>query len=135
MVLPDTAERTFGRFGRMVQRVVSTRGLELVELEDPDFERAFVTTSSDQVEARYILSPSMMKRILEFRQRTGSGFRLSFADSMLHAAIPLSRDLFEMAASRSLVDDAPIREMVRDLEWLSGIVEEMNLNTRIWTKR
>ena len=46
------------RFGR----------LEEIELEDPEFMEHFRVYSTDQVEARYILSPSMMERLLAFRR-------------------------------------------------------------------
>ncbi len=39
--------------------------LKSVKLEDPIFEKKFEVYSSDQVEARYLLTTSFMERILE----------------------------------------------------------------------
>ena len=40
---------------------------ELVKLEDPEFEKSFVVYSGNQTEARYILSTSLMRRILDYK--------------------------------------------------------------------
>ena len=45
-----------------------------VELENPVFEKIFNTYSKNQIEARYILSPAMMERILEFRKQSIKGY-------------------------------------------------------------
>ena len=49
------------------------QGLQRVNLEDPVFEQAFEVAASNQVEARYLLTPSFMERLLElsrsFRRR------------------------------------------------------------------
>ena len=42
-----------------------------VRLEDPVFEDRFNVYSDDQVEARYILTPKIMNRIVELEDRFG----------------------------------------------------------------
>jgi hypothetical protein len=133
-VLPDRAQRLLGGLGQSLQGLTSTYG-QLVKLEDPEFERLFVVYSSDQIEARYILSASLMARISAFRIKSGQALRLGFVDSKLYAAIDLRRNLFEPRLFRSLADRALYREFWDDLELLTGIVDDLNLNTRIWSKR
>ena len=41
----------------------------LVKLEDPEFEKHFVVSGEDQVEARYILSTCLMQRLTDFRNK------------------------------------------------------------------
>lgn len=134
MVVPDFAERWMGRFGRSIQALGIGRPGSLVKLEDPEFERAFAVYSDDQIEARYILSPSMMRRILAFAAKTNSAVSLSFHDSQLYLAIALDRDLFEPRLFRSLLDPGLVTEFLRDLQRAVGVVEDLNLNTRIWSK-
>jgi len=67
-VLTDTAEKMFGFIGTKLQKMNKARG-ELVKLENPEFESEFVVYSDDQVESRYILSPSLMERILLFKKQ------------------------------------------------------------------
>lgn len=133
LVLPDTAERIFGKFGQTLQSISAVRG-KLVRLENPDFEKEFCVYGEDQVEARYILSPSLMERILAFRRKWKSRMSLSFSDSKLYIAINMNRNLFETRIFRSVTDYDFMEENFRFLTLLTGLVDDLNLNTRIWTK-
>lgn len=132
-VLPDSTERLFGRFGKMLQSLDMTRG-ELVKLEDPEFEKEFKVYSTDQIEARYILSTSLMSSITGFKRRNNKRIHMAFADSSVYVAISYSKALFEPKIFTSLLDFEPIKEYFEDLRLCIGIVEDLNLNTRIWSK-
>ncbi len=133
VVLPDTAEKIFGFLGKSLQNLNFTRG-ELVKLEDPEFEKEFVVYGDDQVEARYILSTSLMQRITEFKRKTKCPIFLSFVNSSVHVAIRTGRNMFEPRMFRTLLKFEVVREYLQDLQLALGIVEDLNLNTRIWTK-
>ncbi len=133
-VLPDKAQRLLGGAGQALQGMRSAYG-ELVKLEDLEFERHFVVYSDSQIEARYLLSAALMARITDFRNRHGHPLRLGFVDSNLYVAISVRRNLFEPRVFRTLSDPALYREFWDDLALFTGVVEELNLNTRIWTKR
>ncbi|HRQ66479.1 MAG TPA: DUF3137 domain-containing protein, partial [Xanthomonadaceae bacterium] len=94
-----------------------------------------VVYGSDQIEARYILSASLMARISAFRMKTRHDLRLACVRSKLYMAIHTRRNLFEPPLLRSVTDPALYREIWEDIELLSGIVDDLNLNTRIWSKR
>jgi hypothetical protein len=134
VVLPDTAERLFGRFGQKLQSLNAFRG-QLIKLEDPEFEKLFVVYGNDQIEARYILSTSLMERITRFKKRSRLPIYLSFVGSRVHVAISYQKDLFEPRLFSTLLDFRPVQEYYEDLQLAVGIVEDLNLNTRIWTKR
>jgi hypothetical protein len=133
IVLPDTAESLFGSMGTMFQKWNMSRE-QLVKLEDVEFEKAFAVYSNDQVEARYILSPSLMQRILQFREKSKSKIGLSFINSEVFIAVPLSENLFEAPFFSSMVQYQRIEGFNKYLTLFIGIVEDLNLNTRIWTK-
>ena len=133
VVLPDTAERLFGRLGQMLQEWNFSRD-DVVKLEDPEFEREFAVYSSDQVEARYILSTSLMKRICDFKRKSGKKIHLSFIGSLVNVAISYNRSLFEPRLFSTLLDFEPVMEYFEDLSLAVGLVEDLNLNMRIWTK-
>ena len=42
---------------------------ELIKMEDVAFERGVVVYGDDQIEARYILSTSLMERILAYKKK------------------------------------------------------------------
>ncbi|MEM8962012.1 MAG: DUF3137 domain-containing protein, partial [Acidobacteriota bacterium] len=50
--------------------------LERVRLEDRTFEKHFEVVSSDQVEARYLLTPALMERLMEAQRILGKRTRL-----------------------------------------------------------
>jgi hypothetical protein len=133
-VLPDMAEKLFGRAGTVFQSAIKRFG-ELIRLEDTEFERQFVVYGSDQVEARYILSASLMKRMLDFKQRTGKKINISFVRSYLYIAIPFRKALFEPRYYSSVISEEKTTEYFLDLEMAIGIVTDLNLNTRIWSKQ
>jgi len=133
VVLPDTAERLFGQFGSFLQSMNKFRG-SLIRLEDPEFEKVFAVYGDDQIEARYILSTSLMKRIVDFKKKTKRPIYISFVGSKVYVAVSYTRDLFEPRIFRTLLDFNPIKQYFEDFEMAVGIVEDLNLNTRIWTK-
>jgi hypothetical protein len=133
VVLPDVAQRALGQLGQKLQGLNATRG-QLVKLEDPEFEREFVVYGDDQVEARYLLSTSLMRRILDFQHKTGRQIHVSFALSSVFVALTSSRDMFEPSLLQSIVRRETIQEFWDDLQLAVGIVDDLNLNTRIWTK-
>ena len=133
VVLPDTAEKLFGFLGKKLQSMNFMRG-ELIKLEDPEFEDAFCVYGEDQVEARYILSPSLMRRILSCKEKFGSKICLAFLNSMVYVAIETSRNRFEPKVLGSVNDMSLVNEYRYDLDLIVDIVDDLNLNTRIWTK-
>jgi hypothetical protein len=132
IVLPDTAEKLFGKLGTMFQKMNVSRP-DLVKLENPDFEKAFVVYGTDQVEARYILTPALMERILDFQKKSGK-IHLSFLHSKVYIAISLNKNLFEPPLFRSMLNYKLVEDYFKYLKLAVNIVEDLDLNTRIWTK-
>ncbi len=133
IVLPDTAEKLFGKFGQTLQSVSIGRG-KLVRLEDQVFEKEFCVYGDDQVEARYILTPALMERIVAFKRKWDKRISLSFIDSRVYLAINMNKNLFETRIFRPVADYSFMQETFRFLILITEIVEDLNLNTRIWTK-
>jgi hypothetical protein len=134
IVLPDTAEKLFGSFGKMFQSWNVLRG-QLIKLEDPEFERFFVVYGDDQIQARYILSTSLMERIVNFKRKTDRPLYLSFVGSKVFVAVSYTKNLFEPRLFRTILDFELVQEYFEDLQLTIGIVDDLNLNTRIWTKQ
>ena len=132
-VLPDTAERLLGALGQSLQKF-SSRG-DLVKLENPEFEKLFVVYSSDQVEARYILTPSMMEAMVNLYRRFDGEIYFSFVGSRVYFANSFNVALFEPNIFRSGVNFSDIKEMFDLFGMTSVLIQELNLNTRIWTKK
>ncbi len=142
LVLPDLEERALGRLGQWLQSLsakVGNQPGELIKMEDPEFERLFKVFSTDPIEARYILTPNLMARILEFQKRIQQPLRFSFIAERMYIAIPTAHNHLEppslFAPAGKMLQQETLAKYLRELEFILGVVDEMNLNTRIWTKR
>lgn len=105
-----------------------------VKLENPDFEKTFDVFSTDQVEARYLLSLSMMERLLALERQLNKGITVSFRNSNILIAIPESKNHFEASIWKSIRNLSQFKNDISTIHALISIVEDLNLNTRIWTK-
>lgn len=137
LLYPDTAEKMLGRFGQTLQSLngkISHGGRELVKLEDPEFEKEFVVYSHDQVEARYLLSTSLMRRLLELRKRAGTSFYASFLAGKIYLAIPSFVDYFEPPPLSTPLTLESLQPCIDQMHFIFGLVNDLDLNTRIWSK-
>jgi hypothetical protein len=132
-VRSDIAEKGLGSLGRFFQKPVFG-GSELIQLEDPDFEREFKVTSTDQVEARYILSTSMMRRMLDLKAKFAAPVEFSFIDSRMYIAISVQRNLFEPTFGQPLIDKDYIYHYYDQVATCVAMVEDLGLNVRVWGK-
>lgn len=107
---------------------------DVVQLENTAFCKAFVTYANDQVEARYILTPAMMERILELNARAKYTVTMSFISSKMYIAFPLDRNYFEAPIFKTLLNPDLLNEDISTINFMYDIVRELDLNTRIWGK-
>jgi hypothetical protein len=132
-VLPDMAERHLGGLGRFLQSINMARP-SAVRMEDTDFESFFSVYSTDQVEARYLLTPVLMEQLVALRQRVGSDIGLSFIDSKVYLTMPERKPLLEPRFWKKMDNYDDLYKHFELLNRCIGLVEDLNLNTRIWTK-
>lgn len=133
VVLPDSAQKRFGDLiGHWLQSNNASRE-ELVKMDNPDFEKEFVVYSSNQIEARYILSHSLMKKLLDFKHKSKHDIHISFIDRQIYIAIEYDRDLFEPSLFHSLLDYKVAMDYVKTLHLALGVVEELKLNQKLWS--
>lgn len=116
------------------KNVFSFGNSELVHLENTIFDEIFATYSRNQIEARYILTPAMMERILELNKKSEDTISLSFIDSKMYIAFPLSHNYFEAPIHSSLLVPDLLTDDLSIVKFMQDIVHELDLNTRIWGK-
>jgi hypothetical protein len=120
---------------RILQKVNLARSEKLLQLEDPEFNKYFVAYGDDQVVSRYVLSTSLMQRLKDFRKKSDKPVYVSFVNSFLYLAIGYTKNLFEPSFFRSLTKFETVRPYFEEISLATGIVEDLNLNRRIWTKQ
>lgn len=132
-VFPDSAEKMFGKWGQNLQGD-NSRG-QLIKMENQEFEKLFVVHGSDQVESRYILTPTMMEAMVNIKKKYAKrDMHFSFIGSRVYVALSFNKDLFEPRILKSGVRFEDMEQMNVQFSLIQTIIRDMNLNTRIWTK-
>lgn len=103
-------------------------------MDDVKFEEFFDVYTTDQVGARYALTPLLMQRLTEIYLRLGSQINAVMKEDKIYVAIETWRDNFEPRIDCSLKQDATIELYVDEIGALAGIVSELNLNRKIWSE-
>lgn len=121
---------------RFLKRMAGlARREKYVELEDPTFNGLFNCYSDNDIKARYILSPALMSRIVDFRAKhPKNGIAISFVDEKVFVAVSHRKALFEVNSWSTLLDPHLARTYFLDVKLAVDIVHDLNLNTRIWSK-
>ena len=104
-----------------------------VELENPEFNKLFAVSSTDQVEARYIMTPELMEQFMALRAKVGN-FKTAFADEHVFMALEMGWDAFEPSLKVPLTQSDQVDKILSKLRSVTGIVEQLGLNVRIWSK-
>jgi Protein of unknown function (DUF3137) len=105
-----------------------------IELENPEFRNEFAVYADDGVEARYILSPALMEKMLILNRNWGGTLGFSFIGSQLTIAIPMDTNFFEISHWTKIDLDNKWLNDWQIIADLTNIVHDLDLNTRIWTK-
>lgn len=125
VVLPDKLEARFGSLAKTIQGL-SRRG-QLVNLEDPRFENEFVVYSTDQVEARYILSASMMEKLYELKQKFNHPIMLSFYQNKIYMAVHLEHGLLSFRPE-DLTSSKSVENIYSHVNLVKQMVYDLKLN-------
>lgn len=105
---------------------------ERIKLEDPRFEKLFEVYSSDQVEARYLLTPTFMERILDLAESFGQkSVELAFVDDHLLVSIRVTSDQFEGGGMfKSMDDKKRVETLIEELCNIYDIIDTLKLTIK-----
>lgn len=102
-----------------------------VRLDNPDFEKVFEVFSSNQVSARYLLTPAFMERLLELRRQIGGEMRLAFARGYLYVALMGERAYFDnVSVSADIRDIGGIHALAADMMRFDDLVRILRLDAQ-----
>ncbi|PAV31512.1 hypothetical protein CIL05_02320 [Virgibacillus profundi] len=104
-----------------------------IEMEDIAFNKAFRTMTTDDIEARYVLSSNLMERIMEFENQSKDEVELSFKNSKMFIMHKSRKNHFEGKLFENN-DEETLKQIYTDFRTYFDIVEEFRLNRRIWSK-
>lgn len=102
------------------------RKLERVRLVDSRLEKVFEVWGTDQVEARYLLHPVMMERLLELETKLhGKRLRCAFEGGDCLVAVE-GGDLFEPGdLFKPLVDPGRARRIMNEISGVFGVMDQV----------
>jgi hypothetical protein len=100
--------------------------MERVGVADPTFEKTFDIWSTDQVEARYLVHPVLMQRLLDLeRNFEGKRLRCGFQDGEVVIAIE-GGDKFEVGdMKKPLTEPAMARAIVDELRTIMLLIDDI----------
>jgi hypothetical protein len=131
LILPDTAEKYLGGFGKWLQKQAGNPVGELVYMENVKFEKEFAVYSTDPVEARYLITPKIQEQIFNMKKLLRKDLRLSFVNNHVYLAISRN-DIFVLKTSLSFTDEKTLRYYMKDIIELLTLIQLLDLNVRIW---
>jgi hypothetical protein len=112
-------------------------GLTPVKLEDPRFEERYEVYGTDQIEARYLLNPAFMERLIELEdlfaqhQSGNCSIQCAFKDGKLLFAIPTTKEWFATGSifkPANFIDE--INQILKEMDQLFAIIDVLKLDDR-----
>ncbi len=129
MLLPDHLENRIGYLAQIVQGIKQKHGAKFVHLEDPEFEKLFAVYADDEVEARMVLTPAMMRKLTELRKSFSRDLMLSFNGDMFYYASD-TPDGFLRPGRKSLNDERLLEQLYREIDFCRTVNAEMERDAR-----
>jgi hypothetical protein len=131
LVLPDTAEKYLGGFGKWLQKKTGNAVGEMVYMENVNFEKEFVVYSTDPVEARYLITPKIQEQIFNMKKLLKKDLRLSFVNNNVFIAVS-RENVFQLNTSLSFTNINTLKYYMKDIVELLTLIHLLDLNIRIW---
>lgn len=124
MLLPDHLEDRIGYLAQTIQAFRQKYGTRFVHMEDPEFERLFAVYADDEVEARMILTPAMMRKITELRKSFNRDIMFSFNGDTFYYASD-TPDGFLRPGRKSLSNERLLEQLYREIDFCQTVRSEM----------
>ncbi len=117
----------------LFNKFTSFDGMERVTLEDVVFEKQFEVYSSNQVEARYILTTGFMERILKLKELyAGKQIEMSFYNNKILLLIETLEDMFEaFSFFETNLNQAKFEKVFEEFWTIFAIVNVLKLNQHL----
>ena len=108
-------------------QVGEREGLGLITIDSPEFENEFKIYTSDESEARALLTPAMTGALLTLRERTGTPVFIAFKGRRAYGAVHYGRALFEPGIAQTTSMEA-VREIAEHFALVEIVVRELSLH-------
>ncbi len=101
-----------------------------IHLEDLRFTDKFVVYSTNQVEARYVLSSLLMEKVVALKEKFNRPILMSFQNKQMYLAVENENGLFSFS-SRKLDKLGVVEELAHEIHTALQVSEELKLNPQV----
>ena len=119
-IFGDEATDIIEQIGKKIESLAGG----LIEMGDPRFDRYFSVSTHDERETRTLLTPSVMSKIADFRERIDQIIHVSFTNQHMNLAID-APDMFEGGVEESFQTFDNFRDYIEALLLTLSLVEEI----------
>lgn len=122
IVIPNNLTTKTNRFASF-----KFKNEEKILLEDTRFNKYFTVYSPDQIESRYVLSSTIMEKIVALKEKFNRDIMLSFINNNVYLAVENPNGLF--AFPQGNIDSIKvIEELVTEISTAQSMVKELKLS-------
>jgi hypothetical protein len=126
VIFPDHLEQHLDYLAHSLQSLKSTGDCKLVQLEDVEFERYFAVYATDEITARYILTPAMMLRMTELRRKYKRDVMLSFSGDQFYFAVSMPEGFLTLGGNTKNT----VYDLYDNIETARTILKELKLEIK-----
>ena len=105
-----------------------------IELEDEEFNRGFRVFAQNQHEAFYVLTPALMRRIINLTKNVNGKVLFCFVNEKLHIGLHNNKDSFEHSIYKRIVEDEVVEKISRDIKLITTFIDDLNLDNDLFRK-
>ena len=106
--------------------------LQEVRLEDTRFNSIYKVESTDQIEARYLLTTAFIERFLKIKTAFKAEYiRAEFKNDKLYLILGVNKDLFAMGNISKKTTSKTFVELFEELYSVLSLIDELKLNQKI----
>lgn len=106
-------------------------GMQKINLESEEFNNKFKTYAKDEHSAFYVLTPHLMTSLLDLERTNPGAISISINSNKMAIALNNNRDTFSLKMNQK-INDYVFESFKKDMEVINQIVDEMNLNNKIF---
>ena len=101
-----------------------------ITVDNVEFNNTFEIYTDDKVNAFYILSPSLMEKLLRLKKRFKGNIVVAFVDNKIYIYIDDRRDNFEVDINQTI--ELVYHAHKERLQSILQIIDELNLNSKVF---
>ncbi len=107
--------------------------LHRTELEDVEFNKKFDVYTNDEVDARYLITPTFMERLKNMKTAfRANNVSCAFYGKLLIVALPTNQDLFSICSLIKPIDDrTQYFQMYEEIVSIIKLIDHFKLNQKI----